>query len=90
MLDYFRLPADTPCMDQHHADLFQHVAAIESAINKDINAENCHINLMVHEFEALLFSDPTAFEGIMSESEIGNIAEIRASFDSVRKFNARL
>ena len=88
MLDYFRLPEDTPCMDQHHANIYQHVAAIESAIDEDINAGNCHANLMVHEFEALLFSDPTAFEGIMSESEIGNIAEIRASFDTPEDINS--
>lgn len=88
MLDYFRLPEDTPCMDQRYADIYQHVAAIETAIDRDINAGNCHANLMVHEFEALLFSDPTAFEGIMSESEIRSIAKIRASFATPEDINS--
>ena len=88
MLDYFRLPEDTPCMDQRHANIYQHVAEIEMAIDSDIRSANCHANLMVHEFEALLFSDPTAFEGIMSKSEIGSIAEIRASFDTPEDINS--
>ena len=60
MLDYFRLPADTPCMDLQRANTYQHVAEIEAAIDRDIQSPNCHANLIVHEYEALLFSDPSA------------------------------
>ncbi len=76
------LPTNTPCMDLHRADTCQHVSEIEAAINNDIGSANCHANLMVHEFEALLFSEPTAFEGIMDAEAVQKIAEIRASFDT--------
>ena len=75
MLDYFMLPTNTPCMDLRRADTCQHVSEIEAAINNDIGSANCHANLMVHEFEALLFSEPTAFEGIMDAEAVQKIAE---------------
>ena len=88
MLDYFRLPTDTPCMDLHRTDTYQHVAEIEAAIDGDIDSANCHTNLMVHEFEALLFSEPDAFQGIMNERDVRAIAEIRASFDTPEDINS--
>lgn len=88
MLDYFRLPADTPCMAMQKADTYQHVAEIEAAIDRDIQSPNCHANLMVHEFEALLFSDPLAFEGIADEEEIKKLVEIQASFETPEDINS--
>ena len=88
MLDYFRLPADTPCMAMQKADTYQHVAEIEAAIDRDIQSSNCHANLMVHEFEALLFSDPLAFEGIADEEEINKLVEIQASFETPEDINS--
>ena len=88
MLDYFRLPADTPCMAMQKADTYQHVAEIEAAIDRDIQSPNCHANLMVHEFEALLFSDPLAFEGIADEEEINKLVEIQASFETPEDINS--
>ena len=88
MLDYFMLPIDTPCMDLRRSDTYQHVAEIEAAIDNDIGSANCHANLMVHEFEALLFSDPSAFDGIMNERDVRIIAEIRASFDTPEDINS--
>ena len=88
MLDYFRLPADTPCMDQERTDTYQHVAEIEATINSDIGSANCHANLMVHEFEALLFSEPAAFEAIMDAATVQKIAEIRATFETPEDINS--
>lgn len=88
MLDYFMLPMDTPCMDLHRTDTYQHVSEIEAAINSDIGSMNCHANLMVHEFEALLFSEPTAFDGIMNEKEVKSIADIRAAFETPEDINS--
>ncbi len=88
MLDYFRLPADTPCMDLQRTDTYQHVAEIEAAIDRDIQSPNCHANLMVHEFEALLFSDPSAFETIMDVATVQKIAEIRDSFETPEDINS--
>lgn len=88
MLDYFRLPVDTPCMDQRRTDTYQHVAEIEAAINSDIGSANCHANLMVHEFEALLFSEPAAFEAIMDAATVQKITEIRASFETPEDINS--
>lgn len=88
MLDYFRLPTDTPCIDIQRTDIYQHVAEIEAAIDRDIQSPNCHANLMVHEFEALLFSDPSAFEGIADEESIQKLAEIKASFETPEDINS--
>ena len=88
MLDYFMLPTDTPGMDLQRADTYQHVAEIENAINNDVGSANCHANLMVHEFEALLFSDPTAFDAIMTEKDVRSITEIRASFKTPEDINS--
>lgn len=88
MLDYFRLPADTPCMAMQRADTYQHVAEIEAAIDRDIQSSNCHANLMVHEFEALLFSDPLAFEGIADEEAIKKLVEIQTSFETPEDINS--
>ena len=62
MLDYYQLPPKTPGMNQHSGDLYADIAMIERAVEADVNRTNLHVNLMVHEFESLLFADISAFE----------------------------
>ena len=62
MLDYYALPSDTPRSNSGEGgDIYQKVQRIEAAIQEDIGAPNLIPNLMVHEFEALLFSKPECF-----------------------------
>ena len=43
---------------------------------------------MVHEFEALLFTEPAAFEAIMNKRDVAAIAQIRASFSTPEDINS--
>ena len=63
MLDYYALPSDTPGMGSGGGggDIYQKVQQIEAAIQEDIGVPNLIPNLMLHEFEALLFSKPECF-----------------------------
>ena len=88
MLDYFRLPSDTPSMNHQRTDTYQHVAEIEAAIDEDIHCQNCHANLIVHEYEALLFSEPSAFACIADNVAVRRITEIRASFGTPEDINS--
>jgi len=60
MLDFYAFPEDAPGMDKVHeiADIYQRVEYIESAIFRDIGCDNFIPNLLLHEFEALLFVKP--------------------------------
>lgn len=62
MLDYYRLPSRTPGMDYTGGkDIYDRVAHVEAAILEDIGEQNLIPNVMLHEFEALLFSKPECF-----------------------------
>ena len=71
MLDYYQLPSDTPGMDQRSGNLYADIVMIERAVEADVNRTNLHVNLMVHEFESLLFSDPKFFS-IVADDEAAN------------------
>ena len=61
MLDYYRLPTDYPGMQEATAKQGtpqQRVAYIESKLKVDINHPRFLPYLAVHDFEALLFSEP--------------------------------
>gem|GEM_PF-2649640 len=56
MFDYYGLPGNTPGINCHEVNVFVRANYIEHEIEKDIGAENLFVNLVVHEFEGLLFS----------------------------------
>ncbi len=60
MLDFYGLPSDFPAMTST-GDSFARAKAVEGAFKEDIDRRNFISNIVVHEFESLLFSDPTAF-----------------------------
>ena len=64
MFDYYGFPKETLGSKIKGADLYNHVKSIELAIKDDIQHENCIINLVVHEYEALLFSNPDSFSSL--------------------------
>ena len=69
MLDYYKLPKDTP--GKYTAtEAFTDAKNIDAAVNADLGGcRNLFINLIVHEFEGLLFSDVSAFTGEAKASE---------------------
>lgn len=92
MLDLYQLPSDTPGYSNKLQDHTQWALEIENAVNNDIGKPNLQFNLMVHEFEALLFSDPssvTRFDKRLSEmmgaalrEANGDAEAINNSFDT--------
>lgn len=60
MLDFYGLPTDFPTITPH-GDSLTRAKAAESAFQMDIAQPNFIPNIVVHEFEGLLFSAPAAF-----------------------------
>ncbi len=88
MLDYYAIPSDVPGFDDSRSDLCDRISHIEKCMYDDLGESNFIPNLIVHEFETLLFSDISAFEDITSESRIKKELEsIYTSFESPEHIN---
>jgi len=82
LFDYYELPHDTPGMDTLPAGTsLEKILHLEESIRKDVAAANFIPNLVMHEFEGLLFSKPDAFSYcISSQSKIDMLQRIRNNF----------
>lgn len=69
-----------PSVSLETSDLIQRIEAIEAKINQDWGLPNCFFNLMAHEFEAVLFSNPDVFTEIANEEATSGIRLIRNGF----------
>lgn len=89
MLDYYGLPSDTPGMKEKlSGDIYQKVEYVEQCIGDDINAANLLPNLVLHEFEALLFSKPEAFSACgMPHKNVEDLCQIRRKFQTPEHIN---
>ncbi len=89
MLDYYALPSDTPGIGvDRGGDIYQRVQQIESSIQENIGVANLIPNLMVHEFESLLFSKPECFCYCgLDGRAIRQLCSIRDEFDSPEHIN---
>ena len=79
MFDLYGLPKDTPGINKT-------VLEIESEISKDIGRTNLIANIMVHEFEALLFSDVNAFDPPYQRA-IPKLMKIKDEFKNPERIN---
>ena len=61
MFDYYAMPSDTPNINDNTHDIYKRIENIERAVDDDISMSNCSFNLVLHEFEGLLFSNPDSF-----------------------------
>jgi len=89
LIDYYGLPNDFPALDSMTiTDANQRVAALEQAFAEDINQTNFIPNLMLHEFEALLFCAPEKFADWCDEqAPIAKLKAIKATFPSPELIN---
>jgi hypothetical protein len=71
MIDYYGLPADTPGMASRPASSPAHrVRHVEDAIYQDLaSPRNLILFLALHEFEALLFTDPAITASVIPAPE---------------------
>ena len=87
MFDYYAMPEDTAFIDHQDIDIYKRIDFIENAINEDIGYKNLLFNLVLHEFEALLFSEPQAFEHIASDRVVRQLQAIRNSAETPEHIN---
>lgn len=79
IFDYYGMPKDTPGIELKEVDIYKRIEQIESEIEKDLNLPNLFFGLVLHEFEGLLFSEPSAFSVIGDDDIIEKIQAIRDS-----------
>ena len=88
MMDYYGLPNDFPGLAGRVADAHEQVMRLELALQQDIDAPNFIPNLMLHEFEALLFSAPEKIaEWLDDHALLAPMAAIRAAFATPEHIN---
>jgi len=89
MFDLYALPKSFPGQNTIPVDSnpFQKVSYLETQFQNDINEANFIPNLLVHEFEGLLFSDPRKFGTWFPSSAIDKLSKIAADFASPEEIN---
>ena len=88
LLDFYGLPHDFPCMREQFASSTIKAKAVENAFQTDISHLYFIANLIVHEFEGLLFSSPQTFSAWFDDSDVvGKLVKIRNEFDSPEQIN---
>lgn len=89
MFDLYALPNDFPGSDSlpKTSDPFQKAEYLEAEMGKDIGHQNFIPNLLVHEFEGLLYSNPQVFVGWFDESVVGILQGERDVFPSPEHIN---
>ena len=91
MLDLYELPKDFPGYSaaEVHDEPYQRVKALEDAMADDIDDSRFIPYIQLHEFEALLLTDPRKFESWFSNCPdgIANLVEMVAQFQSPEHVN---
>lgn len=85
MVDLYRLPRDFPGLnDSPRLDPIKRAAFLEAEFARDVGDHRFLPYLQVHEFEALLFADPSAFAYAFPgrDDKIAALEEIRKAFAS--------
>lgn len=91
MFDLYALPEDFPDYSELKRiyDPYERVVALEEAFGRDIGHLRFIPYIQLHEFEALLLSDPASFdwEFIDHKHQIRNLIEMSRSFESPELIN---
>lgn len=89
MLDYYGLPSDTPGKNpQYGIDIYERVEHVEECIKQDIGLDNLLPNIIMHEFEALLFSKPECFEYCeLPKGDIKKLCDMRVDAETPEHIN---
>lgn len=77
MFDYYGMPKDTPAINCVESDIYKKIKIIEESINQDIGYKNLFFNLVVHEFEGLLFSNPKSFSIYVNNNIVSKLQAIK-------------
>lgn len=89
MFDLFHLPPDFPGTKDASLiqDPLEKASCIEERMRDDLQMEKFIPNLLVHEFEGLLYSEPACFVGWFDDVVVETLALERKSFESPEHIN---
>ncbi|MGA4722221.1 DUF4276 family protein [Fictibacillus nanhaiensis] len=90
LFDFYGLPSNSPGLDSLPAgDCYQHVKHIESQLFSDINEARFIPFVMLHEFETIIFCDPTKLKYSFPNQpgKVQRIIDIADQYDSPEKIN---
>ncbi len=89
MFDLFRLPNDFPGMNTlpNTTDPYQKATHLEREMQADLRRLNFLPNLMVHEFEGLLYSNPKAFSAWFDTVIVDQLMAEREQFSTPEHIN---
>ena len=89
IIDFYGLPNDFACigLDKSNGDI-EHARNLEHKFEKDIDCVNFYAYFMIHEFEALLFSNPSEFMGWFDEDSVEIIQKIADMHESPEHINS--
>ena len=77
MIDFYGWTKNIPNLVETAGGIYQQADNIESAVEKDLHEfDNLNFNIIIHEFEGLLFSDVNAFEGIVGKNQMLDLRNI--------------
>lgn len=81
MYDYYKYPSIPEYYPLEYGSPLEKVRSLEAAFGADINRENFRPNIILHEFETLLFSKPSAFALCgMNPQQVHELAKLRKYF----------
>ncbi|MCP4216829.1 MAG: DUF4276 family protein [bacterium] len=89
MLDYYGLYKDFPNIADKtkKKDLYDRVAFLEKSFEKDIGHKNFIANLLLHEFEGLLFSDPVEMASWFDDDDLADKLKAERGIQSPEHIN---
>ena len=86
MLDFYGLPGDFPKMSVRTNETSR-ADAVQKAFQQDIVHRNFLANLIVYEFEGLLFSKPSAFGQWFDASTVDFLHHVRRKYNTPEDIN---
>ena len=89
MFDLYALPHDTPGLGNGLNDIYKKAEHIEKSITDNIGNRfgNMVFNLILHEFEGLLFSNVSMFENIADNNAMAILRKVRAAVPTPEHIN---
>ncbi len=89
MLDLYGLPNDFPGINIEYHNSNEKLARLETALQQDINNTRFIANLVIHEFEGLLFSDINKIGQNLdaNSNQIKELDKIRKAFSTPEDIN---
>jgi len=87
MFDYYAMPIDTPGIANTDTDIYHRIRAIEGEIDIKLGLNNLFFNLVLHEFEGLLFSKPDEFAKITDARTVEKLNSIKDEFENPELIN---